>query len=400
MSNPRYRFAALSSLIGVLVLLALLPASVNPTSAQQPTSTPRATLTPTVTREAAIDATAEATADATIEATVEVTEEATEQATVEATTEATTEPTTEPTEEATVEVTVEATVEPTAESEPLQPGDAISDMLLFQPAAEDFGTISTFRLFCADAGIDFTSDERELAFECDIPALNELLIGDGLIVANNPDALDAAWDVIEWELYLDGQEIDLDAFGDLTFETAAVTGEVIFQRTWAVGLARLQPGVYELRSVIRFTEALGEEIQAGEFDVTYTLNVGRENYSIPCPDAELPTLSDVTPTPRDRIAQPGYVGVTINTDRCGALIATIQPGSPASKSGLREGDVVMYIDAVEITTSQQLVSYVAGKRPGDAVTFTVARDDEVLNITLALGVRPPNFGTPQPTATP
>ena len=82
---------------------------------------------------------------------------------------------------------------------------------------------------------------------------------------------------------------------------------------------------------------------------------------------------------------------------------TVQPGSPAAKAGLADGDVaaqleggeiriggdiIVALDGKTITTSQQLASIVASKKPGDELEITVLRDGKRKTLKAKLGTRP------------
>ena len=82
----------------------------------------------------------------------------------------------------------------------------------------------------------------------------------------------------------------------------------------------------------------------------------------------------------------GYLGVLIqDVDRNlaqsfgldhprGALIARVIPDSPAARSGLRVGDIVLSFDGKEIRYSSQLPPLVGATRVGDTVEMEIQRD--------------------------
>jgi S1-C subfamily serine protease len=71
-------------------------------------------------------------------------------------------------------------------------------------------------------------------------------------------------------------------------------------------------------------------------------------------------LSAVTVT--DNSGQPVGVGVT-----------AVQPGGPAAKAGIKDGDVITMIDKTEVKNAQQLQAALAEHRPGDVVQVTFIR---------------------------
>ncbi|MEO0195801.1 MAG: Do family serine endopeptidase [candidate division WOR-3 bacterium] len=69
----------------------------------------------------------------------------------------------------------------------------------------------------------------------------------------------------------------------------------------------------------------------------------------------------------------------------GVIITDVVKGSPAEKSGLKEGDIIVEIDGKEIKNSLQLRSYVQSKKPGESVKVKVLRNGKENVITVKLG---------------
>jgi serine protease Do len=74
--------------------------------------------------------------------------------------------------------------------------------------------------------------------------------------------------------------------------------------------------------------------------------------------------------------------------REGALITQVNEGSPASKGGLQDEDVVLAIDGEKVSSSASLTRLIALKRPDATVAMTVFRKGKTLELKLKLGVRP------------
>ena len=85
-----------------------------------------------------------------------------------------------------------------------------------------------------------------------------------------------------------------------------------------------------------------------------------------------------------------YVGVFLNaTSAGGAVISSVQPGSPASSAGLRPGDDVTAIDGKPISSTQQFIETVDTYSPGQTITLVVKRGGGTSTLKLTLGTRPP-----------
>ncbi len=68
----------------------------------------------------------------------------------------------------------------------------------------------------------------------------------------------------------------------------------------------------------------------------------------------------------------------------GALIVSVSSGSPASKAGLRTGDVITEMDAEDITTSAELSLDIASHQIGDQVEIVYYRGDAQQTVTATL----------------
>ncbi len=72
----------------------------------------------------------------------------------------------------------------------------------------------------------------------------------------------------------------------------------------------------------------------------------------------------------------------------GVVVRNIIPGSPAAKSGLKVGDVILSIDGVEMTDSNTLIQHVARKMPNSVLEVQVVRGSKNMNIQIVLAERP------------
>ena len=72
----------------------------------------------------------------------------------------------------------------------------------------------------------------------------------------------------------------------------------------------------------------------------------------------------------------------------GAGVAAVTPGGPADRAGIRPGDVIRSLGREPVPDAESLTRALAGARPGQAVTLTVARGDQTLSIGVRLGELP------------
>lgn len=69
----------------------------------------------------------------------------------------------------------------------------------------------------------------------------------------------------------------------------------------------------------------------------------------------------------------------------GALVSSVDAGSPAEKAGLRTGDVIRKVNAQPIVASGDLPAVIGGAAPGEKVTFEIWRQGKSEELTAKLG---------------
>ena len=72
----------------------------------------------------------------------------------------------------------------------------------------------------------------------------------------------------------------------------------------------------------------------------------------------------------------------------GALVNQVQEDSPASRGGIRHGDIILKIDEIEIDSAAELRLVVSQVLPGTKVAVTLIRQGKtmVLPITLVVSL--------------
>jgi len=120
-------------------------------------------------------------------------------------------------------------------------------------------------------------------------------------------------------------------------------------------------------------------------------------FAIPINDA-LPIINE--------LIQNGYVkrpwmgvGITTITESIskqynlpvGVYIGQVYYGSPAEKSGLKPGDVIVKIDEVTVKTVEDLSEIIENHKPGDTIRLTVYRSGKYIDIDITLAVMSPSL---------
>ena len=82
-----------------------------------------------------------------------------------------------------------------------------------------------------------------------------------------------------------------------------------------------------------------------------------------------------------------FIGIRLSTDDGRLTISEVVKDSPASKIGLRPGDVLVAAEGRALNTPRDLALVLTGKKPGDVVKLVVERDGWKKSLKLTLGRR-------------
>jgi serine protease Do len=72
----------------------------------------------------------------------------------------------------------------------------------------------------------------------------------------------------------------------------------------------------------------------------------------------------------------------------GALVSSVEHGSPAEKAGLESGDVILKLDGTPVTSSIDLSSRVATMKPGSSAQLEVWRNGKPRDVAVRVGEAP------------
>ncbi len=167
--------------------------------------------------------------------------------------------------------------------EDFQPGDSIGGMVL-RAGGSDGPPIWAF---CSPAFVN----PGVTTTECSVPPLPELAIGHGWFSADE-DLRDSNWEAMTWSLYLDGQLVDLEAFGtyDGDLPQTGLPGhgtdeEVITKlRSWDVVLVGPTAGAHTLRSLLDVSEQIDDGFHvtpAGTYELVVNFEVAAAPPTVP-----------------------------------------------------------------------------------------------------------------------
>ncbi len=140
------------------------------------------------------------------------------------------------------------------------------------------------------------------------------------------------------------------------------------------------------------------DLEGRVIGIATAINYGAENIGFAVP---VETLRQILPQLRETgSVRRGYLGVGIgdlssddagylgldSTD--GAQVTQVMEGGPSAKAGLKEGDVIFEADGREISSSRELIDYIASRAPDTEVQLELLRNGKTLEKSVKLGQRP------------
>jgi len=139
--------------------------------------------------------------------------------------------------------------------------------------------------------------------------------------------------------------------------------------------------------------AHGELIGINTFLISSTGNFSGAGFAIPTQTVH-PVVDSLI---KNGVVHHGYLGVGLNdvtpdnaqffnlTGNSGALIASVTPNSPASRAGLKTGDVVTAVDGRRVETGSDLQVIVSEDAPGSKIQLDVMRNGHPEKVDLTVG---------------
>ncbi len=87
---------------------------------------------------------------------------------------------------------------------------------------------------------------------------------------------------------------------------------------------------------------------------------------------------------------PGFVGLALGVDDASkqVVVEDLLEDTPAAKSGLKKGDVLLAIDGADVTDLPSAIRAVRASKPGQSLSLRIRRDDRPREIKVRVGVMP------------
>lgn len=139
-------------------------------------------------------------------------------------------------------------------------------------------------------------------------------------------------------------------------------------------------------------DARGEIIGINTFLVSNSDSFSGMGFAIPTQIVR-PTVDALI---RDGKVSHGYMGIGISDvtpenarffhveNNEGAVISQVEDGSPASKAGLKVGDVITELNGQKVSDASQLQIEVGQKQPGSSINLGVLRDGKTVSVPVTL----------------
>lgn len=142
-------------------------------------------------------------------------------------------------------------------------------------------------------------------------------------------------------------------------------------------------------------ESVTVRLSRDEWEKEVKLTLGkREGTKTPAKKTETPA----TPATGER----GFLGCFLkaNPEGSGAFVDGVVDGSPAAKANVKKGDVITGMDGQAVKEYTQLQELLRATKPGQKVTFRIAREGWERDVPIEMGRRAAEKAAPAPQARP
>jgi putative serine protease PepD len=101
--------------------------------------------------------------------------------------------------------------------------------------------------------------------------------------------------------------------------------------------------------------------------------------------------AELVPLEHGQTVAHAYLGISTSetsNGSPGALVASVQSGTPAANARLKDGDVIVAFNGTAVNGEGDLIDALAAARPGERVKLTVQRGSSRITLTVTLGLQP------------
>lgn len=192
-----------------------------------------------------------------------------------------------------------------------------------------------------------------------------------------------------------GYALDLDGDPTVAVGIVSALNRASSDATKALkGLIQTDAAISSGNSGGPLVNALGQVVGITTFIALDQPGVSANGVGFAISNAEvLPQIEQLRAAAVTQGSQPSeaFLGVAL-ADRLdggtGALVQEVVPASAAADAGLQVGDIVLSVDDEAVTGRAGLIATIRDHAPGDRVTLSVRRDDDLLSLDVTLGARP------------
>lgn len=190
-----------------------------------------------------------------------------------------------------------------------------------------------------------------------------------------------------------GFALDLDGAPSVTQGIVSALDRTIVTASGALdGLVQTDAAISSGNSGGPLVNALGEvvgintAVARGDATVAAT-NIG---FAISVGEA-LPIVESLREQAEGEVRDEGYLGVGLDDRRDGgqgAIIAEVEPDTPAEAAGILPGDIVIAVEGTAIEGGAGLVAAVRDQEPGDELEIQILRGGDEITVSVVLTDRP------------
>ena len=190
-----------------------------------------------------------------------------------------------------------------------------------------------------------------------------------------------------------GYALDLDGDPSVTVGIVSALDRTSVDMTKALkGLVQTDAPISSGNSGGALVNALGQVIGLTTFVALPDVGSSANSVGFAISNQELlPTIDRLRDATNGSAPTAGYLGVGL-ADRfdggSGALVAEVEPGSPAAAAGVDVGDAIVSIDGAAITGPAGLMATIRDGQPGDEVLIGLRRSGRLVSLSATLARQP------------